>query len=745
MPNKKVEARAFLAHDRAVTVMRMYFRMVMINFFVTAFFYLIGAYAYFAVFLSRPVPEIREDRLAYTAKSKKLPVRSIIKYYISANPRNYLKLNFGRLKNREFRLATEKVEPELRLLLDFEEVPRETYKLAVAMVVGQDRLDLTVRILPFSFLLFPVSCFGYIAYFAYKSRKQEADRHIRGAQLLPFEEMKAALDAAVRKENTKKPLVLGEVELANSVSRLHMLILGTSGTGKSVALNRFITSLMGNGRAVIYDVKGEFAGKHYDEKKDIIFYPFDERSVSWNFFNEVESYPDFDVLATSLYQPPKPGSENEYWYNSARDVFRTALIYLYQQEKHEKLEEKRRKKAFFQNMDETQDKKETEYNNWKSNEGIWKKEYAQWKSDIRQWRMDIKEWRIDIENWEKAGKKDKKPQKPVEPEKPERPDNPINMRYINSEPRTNNAVWEFFSLSTKELKEKLNYVDDRDRSGLKHIENTESNAASSIVSIVQERLTFFRYLCEEEGEAPGKFSFRKFIRGEEKAERIFLMNIQQFESIFRPLMTFVVDIMTREVLSLTDDKNRRVTFVIDEFGSLAKLSSIFGFLTMARSKGGFLVLVNQDLGSIAEIYGKEKKETFFNNFNIHLTFRLNDPETSEFLTRAFGEQEVTKKNRSSSFGPTDSGDRFTLNEQDKLEKIVLSTEFQTLPNFHTFLKIANFGATKMITEPKFTAKKDSTPEFLPKSFTLDDIEAISEEQIEKQIAEITKRINQRFA
>jgi type IV secretory pathway TraG/TraD family ATPase VirD4 len=110
-----------------------------------------------------------------------------------------------------------------------------------------------------------------------------------------------------------------------------------------------------------------------------------------------------------------------------------------------------------------------------------------------------------------------------------------------------------------------------------------------------------------------------------------------------------------------------------------------------------------------------------------LTFRLNDPETSEFLTRAFGEQEVIKKHRSSSFGPTDSGDRFTLNEQDKVEKIVLSTEFQNLPNFHTYLKIANFGATKMITKPKFTNRNDDTPEFLPKNFDLD-APRISEEQ-----------------
>ena len=34
--------------------------------------------------------------------------------------------------------------------------------------------------------------------------------------------------------------------------------------------------------------------------------------------------------------------------------------------------------------------------------------------------------------------------------------------------------------------------------------------------------------------------------------------------------------------------------------------------------------------------------------------------------------------------PTDLGDRFSISEQEKLEKIILPTEFQNLKDFHTF-------------------------------------------------------------
>ncbi|MCI0623920.1 MAG: type IV secretion system DNA-binding domain-containing protein [Acidobacteria bacterium] len=146
------------------------------------------------------------------------------------------------------------------------------------------------------------------------------------------------------------------------------------------------------------------------------------------------------------------------------------------------------------------------------------------------------------------------------------------------------------------------------------------------------------------------------------------------------------------------------------------MPSIFDFLTMGRSKGGFLVLANQDLGSVGNIYGHDQKETFFNNFNLHLIFRLNDPTTAEFLSRAFGEREVVKKFSSSQMSPTDLGDRISISEQEKLEKIILPTQFQDLKDFHAYLKIANYGVTTMQTSRKFLPA--ITDEFVPRDFDL---------------------------
>jgi hypothetical protein len=617
-------SRAYVAHDRVVSAARMYVQMAAIGSLLAAGLYCGGMSAFLSRYVSNPIPELQyiggKPRLSLKPDAKRLPIFPLIKYFISFNPKNYFTLHLSTGPA----ITTEKVEivdPELRHLFQGKEVPRETYRKAV-FEITRGRVEQLRWIFPVSLLFFPVFGVLYFLSFSWLNRRAEKTQFVRGADLVPFEQMKAELNQVTKDEEKGNPsfvpLCLGEAALPDSVSRRHILLLGTSGTGKSVCLNHYLATLKARRRAssaevnkcIIYDVKGEFCGKHL-EQDDLIFYPFDERSVPWSFFNEVLDYPDLDVLCTSLYEPPKD-SKDAYWYNAARDVFRTGLFYL-----------------------------------------------------LREGRT------------------------------------------------TNRHILEFFSQPLQHIRASLYTLPVREMGALKHIDKADSNQAASIISILQERLTFFRYLTDSDG----SFSFRKFIRDDKDRRNLFLMNIRQYDAIFRSLMTFVIDIMTREVLSLTDSFSRRITFVVDEFGSLAKMPCIFDFLTMGRSKGGFLVLANQDLGSVSNVYGADQKETFFNNFNVHLVFRLNDPTTAEFLSKAFGEREVIKKFQSSQFSPSDLGDRFSMSEQEKLEKIILSTEFQSLPDFHAYMKIANYGLTRMKTPQKFLPLTGK--EFEPRSFDLE--------------------------
>ncbi len=70
------------------------------------------------------------------------------------------------------------------------------------------------------------------------------------------------------------------------------------------------------------------------------------------------------------------------------------------------------------------------------------------------------------------------------------------------------------------------------------------------------------------------------------------------------MLSLFIDFMGRKLLSLDDDENRSIYFILDEFGTLQKMPTIVDILTQARSKGGRVFLGTQDFSKIDEIYGK---------------------------------------------------------------------------------------------------------------------------------------------
>ena len=215
----------------------------------------------------------------------------------------------------------------------------------------------------------------------------------------------------------------------------------------------------------------------------------------------------------------------------------------------------------------------------------------------------------------------------------------------------------------------------------------------------------------------GEFSFRRYIREQQNAKyqrNLFILNIEQYSTIFKPLMTLCLDMMIRETLSLPDHLNRRIWFVIDELGTLYRMDSIIKLETVGRSKGGCLICANQDLGRIEELYGRANLKSFFNNFNTNFTFRIREPETAEFLSKAIGDQQLIKTSHSRQMSPSDLGDRRSENEQEKTERLIMPVEFQGLKNFEAILNIAGFGVSQITIPQKFYAERN--PNFVLREF-----------------------------
>jgi type IV secretory pathway TraG/TraD family ATPase VirD4 len=187
--------------------------------------------------------------------------------------------------------------------------------------------------------------------------------------------------------------------------------------------------------------------------------------------------------------------------------------------------------------------------------------------------------------------------------------------------------------------------------------------------------------------------------------------------LFKPIMTYVIDVMISEVLTkpdMEDLESERTFFVIDELNSLFMMESLVDFVTQSRVKGGALWATSQGPFKLMEIYGRELFYTIDNNFNTLVAFRLNNPESAEFVSRSFGQIHRLNVQETRSVSPHTSGDRETLNRQDRVETLILPSEIQGLGNHRVFLKMANVGIGSFeIPFRKFEARQ---PHFVARDF-----------------------------
>ena len=300
--------KGYVSHESFWTDLRMFFNMIKISLILSVIlqliYFLLGFYNIHTTLLN-----------TYIFADIKVPLTAIIKYY------NY------------YPSGKVPVEDELQFLFGVDRIPVEIYKNVLNRRTnrGFDKYGNAIKNhwkKSLKIYYFPVL---YIFIFLLKSQFESKDKHVRGIDVLTIKKLNKRLKRGARKDKIPN-LKIGKSIIPRKMEPAHMLLMGAAGSGKSVLLNQLFNQINNRKseenleRVVIYDMKGEFIEKHYTED-DYIFSPFDERTVKWSFFNEIKTLPDFDVISQSLYISPDP--RNEYWYNCAKDVFRTGLIYLH--------------------------------------------------------------------------------------------------------------------------------------------------------------------------------------------------------------------------------------------------------------------------------------------------------------------------------------------------------------------------------------------------------------------------------
>jgi type IV secretory pathway TraG/TraD family ATPase VirD4 len=246
----------------------------------------------------------------------------------------------------------------------------------------------------------------------------------------------------------------------------------------------------------------------------------------------------------------------------------------------------------------------------------------------------------------------------------------------------NRDILEILKKSNEEIAELLKkdgfgYVKD-------YISGKDSKQAQSVMATLKQYTKFLQVLQD------GDFSIKDYLKN--GTGFIFLQNTPVIKDTISPALTLFLDVFAKNVLSLKDDLNRRIFFILDEFGMLNKLNSIVDLLTNGRSKGASVWLAIQDIGQINNLYGENLRQTIMNACNNYFVFKINDYYTAELLSKKIGEVKIKTADEMIAHNAVDNlnfeNGRLNRRISEKIEKLILPSELQNLKEREFFINLS---------------------------------------------------------
>lgn len=154
-----------------------------------------------------------------------------------------------------------------------------------------------------------------------RSRKQKFEF---GARLLTAKELKRKVAKQMRKDEREAAICFGGVPVPRELESLSFAILGSPGSGKSLAINGQLETIRRRAeKAIIFDAGGE-AMSGWAAQNDFILNPLDARSESWSPFAEMSDEWDSATVAAALIGEAENADEKQ-WIGHATTVL-TAII-----------------------------------------------------------------------------------------------------------------------------------------------------------------------------------------------------------------------------------------------------------------------------------------------------------------------------------------------------------------------------------------------------------------------------------
>ena len=168
-------------------------------------------------------------------------------------------------------------------------------------------------------------------------RRLRRGRRLRGGELATAGELKRRTLPWWRwallqgREPEAAPYRIAGIPWRKEAETLHTIVSGTTGSGKTVLISDLVEQIRERGeRCIVYDKMGSYTETFFDEKRDVLLNPLDDRSPRWSPFFEARTDRDFDTMAKALI-PTQKNAADPFWIDAARQLFSRGAAVLWKQ------------------------------------------------------------------------------------------------------------------------------------------------------------------------------------------------------------------------------------------------------------------------------------------------------------------------------------------------------------------------------------------------------------------------------
>lgn len=250
-------------------------------------------------------------------------------------------------------------------------------------------------------------------------------------------------------------------------------------------------------------------------------------------------------------------------------------------------------------------------------------------------------------------------------------------------------------------------------------EKIEKTATSvrSVVSAYLKSLRFLTYCNQQDSK---KFSIRSWIQNEGNNNQwLFISSNAEQHASLRPLISMWLSQASLALLSLPENHDRRIWFIVDELPSLHRLPQLPETIAEVRKFGGCFVLGMQSFAQLEKTYGRNQAREIFDLLNTRFFFRNPSSDMARLVSNELGAQEVEDMREQYSYGANHIRDGISIGRQKNTQSIVTYSEIINLPDMQCFLRLpSNYPVVKL--KLRFEKRAATAPHFLPVNQNTDD-------------------------